>query len=107
MTGTPPDFNTKPSLKDIAVKLNATSILALQFAVAGLLAAGVVGAQQMQLPPEARAKAREVGLACWTDLKTYCGNVQRGEGRIAQCLQANRAKLSEPCRSKLAEVMAQ
>ena len=36
--------------------------------------------------------------ACSTDIETSCGNVEPGEGRVAQCLIDNKDKVSEPCR---------
>jgi hypothetical protein len=52
-----------------------------------------------------------LGLSCWTvavaqspqqvcapDIQAYCAGVQHGEGRIAQCLRTNEAKLSPACR---------
>ena len=35
---------------------------------------------------------------CRDDLKTYCSNIQPGEGRILQCLEKNKAKISERCK---------
>ena len=36
---------------------------------------------------------------CSTDLDAFCSNVEAGEGRIAECLKANDAKVSDRCKS--------
>jgi hypothetical protein len=36
--------------------------------------------------------------ACSADIESSCGSVEPGEGRVAQCLIDNKAKVSEPCR---------
>jgi hypothetical protein len=35
--------------------------------------------------------------ACSADLETLCGTVERGEGRILQCVNQNAEKLSAEC----------
>ena len=50
------------------------------------------------------AAAQERGAlrqACVGDYRTLCSDVQRGGGRIIQCLKANEAKLSAACRSAM------
>ncbi|MGO7503098.1 cysteine rich repeat-containing protein [Rhizobium johnstonii] len=47
----------------------------------------------------------KVVQACKADLKQYCQGVQPGGGRIAACLQANRANLKPTCQATLAEVL--
>jgi len=51
--------------------------------------------QQMQ------ARMHGVGEACKGDLQQYCQGVQPGGGRLAKCLKANEAKLSDACKSAL------
>ena len=41
--------------------------------------------------------------SCKADVEKFCANVQRGEGRIVQCLKENEAKLSTPCKDALAK----
>ena len=41
--------------------------------------------------------------ACEADIEETCGSVEAGEGRIAQCLIDNKAKISEPCQDAVAE----
>ena len=36
--------------------------------------------------------------ACSADIEATCGSVEAGEGRLAQCLIDNKAKVSEPCK---------
>jgi hypothetical protein len=38
---------------------------------------------------------------CRDDLKTYCSDVQPGEGRLLQCLDKNDAKVSKRCKQAL------
>ncbi|MCR9141327.1 MAG: cysteine rich repeat-containing protein [bacterium] len=39
--------------------------------------------------------------ACSADIKKFCGGIEKGEGRIMQCLEENRASVSSECRTKL------
>jgi hypothetical protein len=39
-----------------------------------------------------------VNSECWDDLKTYCANIQPGEGRLLQCLDKNDAKVTRRCK---------
>jgi hypothetical protein len=39
-----------------------------------------------------------VNSECWDDLKTYCANIQPGEGRLLQCLDKNEAKVTNRCK---------
>lgn len=43
---------------------------------------------------------------CAAEISGVCGKVEPGEGRIAQCLKDNKAKLSAPCSAELAGVEA-
>lgn len=47
--------------------------------------------------------AQEKGGVCRADVQKFCGDIERGEGRIRQCLQENRASLSAPCQERLAK----
>lgn len=48
--------------------------------------------------------ARESRAAgpCHEDLKQYCGNLERGDGRIRQCIDENRTKFSPACQQDMA-----
>ena len=39
--------------------------------------------------------------ACKTDVEKYCSDVQRGGGRIGECLNKQRDQLSEACQKAL------
>ncbi len=39
--------------------------------------------------------------ACEGDIEKTCGDIQPGEGRIAQCLIDNKATISEPCQGSV------
>ncbi|MBY5319835.1 cysteine rich repeat-containing protein [Rhizobium johnstonii] len=73
--------------------------------VAAACAAPAAAMAQSQMTPEMRAQAMKVVQACKADLKQYCQGVQPGGGRIAACLQANRANLTPTCQATLAEVL--
>jgi hypothetical protein len=40
--------------------------------------------------------------ACGNDLKALCGAVERGDGRMMQCIADNRSKLSTQCAATIA-----
>jgi Cysteine rich repeat len=44
--------------------------------------------------------------ACDEDIDKVCGNADPGEGRIAQCLIDNQAKVSSACRAEVAGFQA-
>nr|WP_246271171.1 cysteine rich repeat-containing protein [Rhizobium sophorae] len=73
--------------------------------VAAACAAPATAMAQSQMTPEMRAQAKKVIQACKADLKQYCQGVQPGGGRIAACLQANRANLTPTCQATLAEAL--
>ena len=68
----------------------------LRFTGALLIAIGVTS-------PALAQQAGGVRGACMNDLKTLCGSVQPGGGRIRDCIRAHRAQLSEGCKVALAE----
>ncbi len=39
----------------------------------------------------------ELKQACEKDVETLCGSVERGEGRMMQCIKDSADKLSQPC----------
>jgi hypothetical protein len=41
---------------------------------------------------------------CRGDIQSLCAEVQAGEGRIAECLNKNADKLSQPCSQAMADV---
>lgn len=42
--------------------------------------------------------------ACGNDLMALCGEVERGEGRMMQCVADNQSKLSAQCASTIEEL---
>ena len=40
---------------------------------------------------------------CRDDMKTYCANIQPGDGRLLQCINRNDAKVSRRCKQALKE----
>jgi hypothetical protein len=57
-------------------------------------------------PPITDQMRGEVETACRSDLRTHCGGVQPGGGRIAACLHDNRARVSASCREAFQKVRA-
>ena len=43
--------------------------------------------------------------ACMNDVKTLCGSVQPGGGRIRECMREHRAELSSQCKLAIADRM--
>ena len=43
--------------------------------------------------------------ACANDIKTLCGSVQPGGGRIRDCIREHRAQLSVTCKAAIADRM--
>lgn len=53
-----------------------------------------------------RDEARELAQACRDDVKKQCKDVQRGGGRILQCLRLHESDISPQCRAKLDDARA-
>lgn len=49
-----------------------------------------------------REKISGFAQACRDDIKTHCSQVEPGDGRVLQCLKANRTALSDACAAQLA-----
>jgi hypothetical protein len=47
-----------------------------------------------------------VANECRDDFKSYCNDIQPGEGRLLQCIDRNYAKVSRRCKQALKEVSA-
>ena len=45
--------------------------------------------------------------ACAADRQTYCGNVEKGGGRVMQCMKQHASQLSAGCKSALQEMRAE
>lgn len=41
---------------------------------------------------------------CRDDLKTYCSDIKPGEGRLRDCLEKNKAKVSARCKTAIKEI---
>src|SRR6516164_6720654 len=59
---------------------------------------------QSNLRERLAAAVETVEGACASDLKQFCGNVTRGEGRLVQCMQAFDDQLSKRCQFALYRV---
>jgi hypothetical protein len=59
---------------------------------------GSVAAQEgLKVSPETRARIIAAGKACRPDIGKFCASVQRGEGRILQCLVTHEKNLEPDC----------
>ena len=52
------------------------------------------------------SSVKRAAIVCAPDINKHCGNVEAGEGMIAQCLVDNKAKLSSACRGEVTGVEA-
>jgi hypothetical protein len=50
------------------------------------------------------SKVRRAAEACGADMDKICGNVDPGEGRVAQCMVSNNSQLSPGCRTAFADI---
>ncbi len=48
-----------------------------------------------------------VAQSCETEIKTLCGDVKAGEGRILSCLEGNTESLGDPCKKALADTVSE
>ena len=48
-----------------------------------------------------------VAESCETEIKTLCGDVKAGEGRILSCIEGNSEALGEPCKKALADTVGE
>ncbi len=65
---------------------------------------------QAQLSPvckkhraEMKEAIKEARLACKDDIPKVCGGIPPGEGRVVECLIANKSHLSPKCKMKVLE----
>ncbi len=77
-----------------------TSLWAVSFAA--LLVAGAVQAQTISYADAVTTLSKD----CGADIKKLCSGLNLGNGRIADCLQTNAAKVSPVCTSSLGNVIA-
>ncbi len=66
----------------------------------------VVGAAMLLSASVATAQQRGQVGACAGDMKSKCGDVQPGEGRVRACVKEHLTEFSEPCQTRLANVAA-
>lgn len=65
-----------------------------------------LGGASPQAHGAAGEPVRAAASACQSDLRTHCAHVQRGDGRIGQCLREHFRQLSPACSSALAAARA-
>jgi hypothetical protein len=69
--------------------------------------APITSAPAQSAPLSPRQEIFLVRNACRADFRRLCSTVPLGGGRAVQCLEANKAKLSQSCVGAIAEVRAQ
>ncbi len=79
--------------------------MASRFLQSALLVAGILGAAQLMFSPvAAQTKSGALRDACMEDYRRFCANVQRGGGRIRQCMLENASQLTPQCRESMKAV---
>lgn len=76
-------------------------------AAAGATAAPAAPVVIVLRPMRPREELFVLRSACGADVRTICGGVQPGGGRIVQCLATNAASLSPACQDVLSQFKAQ
>jgi hypothetical protein len=66
---------------------------------------GLVVAAGVLVPMLALAEGGPMHGACMNDVKSLCGSIQPGGGRIRDCMREHRAQLSMTCKAALADRM--
>ena len=85
-------------------------LAAAAFAAAGLAHSSAAAqstsntADQSNLRDRIAAAVEMIEGACATDVRSFCGNVTRGEGRLVLCMQAYDDQLSKRCQFALYRV---
>ena len=64
-----------------------------------------VAAAAIFVPVLALAEPGPMHGACMSDIKTLCGSIQPGGGRIRDCMREHRAELSTACKVAIADRM--
>lgn len=57
------------------------------------------------IPTLAVAEPGPIQGACKSDVQTLCGSIQRGGGRIRDCMKEHRMQLSNACKLAIADRM--
>ena len=57
------------------------------------------------VPALALAEGGAMQGACMNDIKSLCGSIQPGGGRVRECMREHRAQLSMACKAALADRM--
>ncbi|WP_413987767.1 cysteine rich repeat-containing protein [Labrys okinawensis] len=59
-----------------------------------------------QMSPEMKSQARTMLKPCLPDYRKFCSNVEKGNGRIVQCLISHKDELSAACKQGMISVKA-
>ena len=66
---------------------------------------GLVVAAGVLVPVLALAEAGPMRAACMNDIKSLCGSIQPGGGRIRECMKEHHTQLSITCKAAIADRM--
>ncbi|KYG65525.1 hypothetical protein AZI86_00145 [Bdellovibrio bacteriovorus] len=69
--------------------------------VLSLFLGSVASADHHEKKEPMKERMHEWGKACKDDVKKHCKDVQKGEGRIVDCLKAHRDGLAPACKEKM------
>jgi len=72
--------------------------IALLYVVVAMLPAAAIG-QELSFFEKV-----QLNQVCRKDIDTFCGSVERGEGRLLQCIRDNAEKLSQPCHEAITKL---
>ena len=90
---------------DLRIELAAAAFAAAALAQSNASAQSTSNtADQSNLRERITAAVEMIEGACATDVKNFCGNVTRGEGRLVLCMQAYDDQLSKRCQFSLYRV---
>jgi hypothetical protein len=66
---------------------------------------GLIVAVGVLAPVLALAEGGPMRGACMNDIKSLCGSIQPGGGRIRECMREHRAQLSITCKAAIGDRM--
>jgi hypothetical protein len=72
-------------------------------AVAVVVMSLVLGSAVVSVTEE-HSNANKANRPCAADVRKFCKDVKRGEGRVIECLKSHQSELSQACSSLLAKV---
>jgi hypothetical protein len=71
-----------------------------------LLLPATASPQTPQMSPEMQSQARTLLKPCLPDYRKFCSGVEKGNGRIVQCLISHKTELSDACKQGMLSMKA-